>query len=126
MGWLNPILLAKVGVHIKQRSRLHPLVAASYIIVGASIIGMFSYPNTPQFLWIGMGLIGGILLVVKNRYISDEKNVMKVLLSDVIAMLLIILTARLLPPFLGLLKQLIVATLVAFYLKIFCIKYFST
>ncbi|MBO8169051.1 MAG: hypothetical protein H0Z35_07705 [Thermoanaerobacteraceae bacterium] len=118
--------MAKVGVHIKQRSRLHPLVAASYIIVGASIIGMFSYPNTPQFLWIGMGLIGGILLVVKNRYISDEKNVMKVLLSDVIAMLLIILTARLLPPFLGLLKQLIVATLVAFYLKIFCIKYFST
>jgi len=109
---------------IKHSKKIPTIVIASYIICGASTIGAFCYPSVSLLLWIGMALVGGIILVVKNKYISDKNSVIKVLWLDIAAMLIGILIAVSLPAFLGLVKQLIVATWFGVYCNRICVKYF--
>ena len=108
-----------------MKAKVHPIVVASYIVFAVSVVGMFSYPNISPYFWIILGLIGGTLLVIKNRYTSDKRNLTKILLFDVVAVSIIITVAILLPLSLGLVKQLIIASASGIYMYITCNKYFA-
>lgn len=104
--------------------RVYPLVLASYLLVFASAIGMFTIANTPPLLWIAMALVGSSLLLIKNLNFTSGANQSPVFLTDALAILLVIALGVALPAYMGLVKQLLMATVGGAYTTTVCRKYY--
>lgn len=103
-------------------------VLLSYIVSFAAIIGYFCPPisNLPQpyILWICMALIGGIMLVMKNRKLIVKSNYQRITKMDTAILTLLISSGWLLPNFMGILKALILAIPAGIYTVWVCMKFF--
>jgi len=100
------------------------LVLVSYIVSFGAVLGFSCYKDMPPLIWIAGGLVGGILLVIKNRKIADSSKTRIVQLLDITAMLILILLGTLLPDYMGLVKQLLIAIPAGIYTAVICWKWF--
>lgn len=103
-------------------------VVLAYIISFASIIGFFCPPISnvpyPYMLWIGVGFIGGIMLVLKNKQLKNSDQSQRIRLMDIGIVLLGITLGASIPNEIGLVKSLIIATPLAIYMRWISKKYF--
>ncbi len=86
----------------------------SYIVLLGAIYGEMNYPSS-FFMWIIFALLGGILLVIKNKTISMGKFKPLVILLDLFIPLFLILMSFSLHISIGL-KQLVFVLIVTCYL----------
>jgi hypothetical protein len=127
MGTVSPI--EKMAATEKSPSPLvnpytSKLVLVSYIISFGAVLGFSCYKDMPSLIWIGGGLIGGILLVLKNQKIASPSKVRIVQLLDIAALLILILFGTILPDYMGLVKQLLLAIPAGVYTAAICWKWF--
>lgn len=103
-------------------------VLLSYIVSFAAIIGYFCPPISnlppPYILWICLGLIGGIMLVVKNRKLIVKANYQRITKMDTAILALLIVSGLLLPNIMGIMKALILAIPAGIYTVWVSMKYF--
>lgn len=109
---------------LSSPARVYPLVLTSYLFVFASAVGMFTSVNTPPLLWISMGLVGGTLILIKNISFTQGAYQSHIFLTDALAMLAVIALGIILPAYLGLIKQLLMATAGGVYTTVTCRKYY--
>lgn len=121
---------SKVQLTEKQLERpyIPKIVCLSYIISFTAIIGYYcqTVSNIPEpyMFWICMGLIGSIMLLLKNKKLRDKNNYRKVILMDLGLLLMGNIGGLMLPSFMGLIKMLILVIPMAIYFAWISRKYF--
>ena len=81
----------------------------AYILLFGAVVGFYSFRSTPVWLWLGMGVIGGVLLEAENRKLARGEAVNRLRGADVFTVLFTFLFGLVLPEFLGLVKMLLLA-----------------
>lgn len=101
----------------------------TYLVSFSSIIGFFCPPSTnvpmPNEIWMGVSIIGGCLLVIKNCKLVRYPQLLKVLFMDMGMVLLGCLMGGILPNKIGLVKPIVIAIPLAIYMGWVLRKYFS-
>ena len=105
------------------------IVFLSYIVSFGAIIGYFCPPISnicpPYILWDCMGLIGGIMLILKNRKILMKSDTQKISIMDLGALALMIILGVMLPNIIGnIIKSFILAIPAGIYTAWVCRKFF--
>jgi len=123
-----PEVLKKPETSENNMLSIPRFVVLAYILNFASIIGFFCPPISnvpyPYRLWIGVGFIGGIMLVIKNKKLKNSDQRQWVQLMDIGIILLGITLGAIIPNEIGLVKSLIIATPLAIYMRWISKKYF--
>ena len=81
----------------------------AYILLFGAVVGFYSFRSTPVWLWLVMGLTGGVLLELKNRKLPRGEARSRLRWADIAALLFTLLLGLVLPDFLGLVKMLFLA-----------------
>ncbi len=103
------------------QSKISKLVIAAYLIAFGSIIGFFcppisNIPPVPKEFWIGISVVSGCLLILKNRKLARPSQLQKVLHMDIGIILLAFSMGIVIPHKLGLVKALAMTILLAVYM----------
>jgi hypothetical protein len=81
----------------------------AYILLFGAVVGFYSFRSTPLWLWLALGLAGGVLLEIEGRKLPHGEARNRQRWADVSAVLLTLLLGYVLPDFLGLVKMLLLA-----------------
>ena len=88
---------------------------SAYILGCTSLIGSVQYPKVPLLWWIIIGLASGLLVVYSNS--KEQEKKLTFLSIDVANLIILAILVQVLPPYLGLLLNVIV--LLALFLLLF-------
>lgn len=92
-----------------------------YTVFGYSIHDMATNTSRPGlfYVWVGLALIGSVLVGLKNRKISNSSVKSKIVFADLAVSLTLLLLSILLPTSLGLLRGAIVLSVMAAYMMFY-------